>query len=312
MHIIYLSGGSLRNKTWIETIKSNFDTFSDGQILYYDHWQTGEKNLNFEIESQKLAELVKDKDEYFVFAKSIGSILALKSIYEKTINPKRMIICGHPYNLTKELGFPVNDYLKYLAVPTMFIQNEFDLLFNYVDLEKVLKENSPVDYQLIKNPDNNTHDYEDFEQLAELSKIYFGDEDKQVHLGKIYTTLDIVAKKLNSLDIKWFLGASGALMVHGVNIVPWDIDVLTTSENIDIIAKEFEKFLVSTDDDGLFLKINGIEVEIIKLNDLGDPTPTLFQNNLIPVNTLKNELYYYEQRPGKENTIRLIKEKLGI
>jgi len=311
MHIIYLSGGSVRNKTWIEEIKSKFDKFSDGQILYYSHWVTGDKNLNFEIESQKLAQLVKGKDEYFVFAKSIGSVLALKSIYEKIINPKKMIICGHPYNLAKEMGFPVNDYLKSLPIPTMFIQNNLDPLFSYADLEKVLKENNAADYHLIKNPDNNTHDYEDYENLTKLVKIYFSDEDKQVHLEKIYQALDIVAKKLNSTQYKWLLAASGALMVHGVKIVPWDLDILTPFKNIDHLKSEFKDYFVSEDDDGLLLKIGDIEVEIIKLEDLGNPTPKLFRDNLIPVNTLENELYYYEQRPGKENTIRLIKERLN-
>lgn len=178
MHIIYLAGNSLNNKTWIENVKANFDSFSDGQILYYSHWDAGNKNLNFETETKKLIELVKGNDEYFVFAKSIGSILALKCIYEKTFNPKKMVFCGHPYNLAKELDFPINDYLKSLTVPAMFIQNEFDPLFSFVELEKVLKENSPADYHLIKNPGNNTHDYEDFEQLVELTKIYFGDEEK--------------------------------------------------------------------------------------------------------------------------------------
>lgn len=310
MHIIYLAGNSLNNKTWIENVKSNFDSFSTGDILYYDHWQTGEKNLNFEIESQKLMELVKNKDEYFVFAKSIGSILALKSIYEKIINPKKMVICGHPYNLAKELNLPVDDYLKSLTIPTIFIQNEFDPLFSYANLEKILKENNPSDYHLIKNSGNNTHNYDDYEQLVELTKIYFGDEDKQIHLGKIYKALDVVAKKLNSLNIKWLLGASGALMVHGVKIVPWDLDVLTALENIEALKNEFKEYFISQDD-GLLLKIGDIEVELIKLEDLGKPTPKLFQENLIPVNTLENELYYYEQRPGKENTIRLIKEKLN-
>lgn len=173
MHIIYLSGGSSHNKTWIETVKSNFDSFSDGQILYYSHWETGEKNLNFEIESQKLAELVKDKAEYFVFAKSIGSILVLKSIYERTFNPKKIVFCGHPYNLAKELGFPINDYLKSLSIPTMFIQNEFDPLFSFVELEEVLKDNNPANYQLIKNPDNNTHDYEDYGELTTITNNFF-------------------------------------------------------------------------------------------------------------------------------------------
>lgn len=310
MHIIYLAGNSLSNKSWIEKVKSEFDSFSTGDILYYSHWETGDKNLNFEVEAKKLSELVAGKDEYFVFAKSIGSILALKSVYEKIITPKKMIICGHPYNLAKELGFPISNFLRSLTIPTMFIQNELDPLFSYVDLEKVLKENNPVDYHLIKNLGNSTHDYEDFEQLIELTKIYFGDEDKQVHLEKIYKALDIVAKKLNTLNIKWLLGASGSLMVHGVKIVPWDLDVLTTPENIEVLKSEFKDYFVSEDGDGLLLRFGDIEVEVIKLNDLGNPTPKLFQGNLIPVNTLENELFYYEQRPGKENTIRLIKEKL--
>lgn len=85
MHIIYLAGGSVRNKDWIEKVKSEFDKFSDGQIFYYSHWDTDDKNLNFEIESQKLAELVECKDEYFVFAKSIGSILLI--YFKYFINP---------------------------------------------------------------------------------------------------------------------------------------------------------------------------------------------------------------------------------
>lgn len=173
MHIIYLTGGSIRNKVWIEEIKSEFDKFSDGQILYYSHWETGEKNLNFEVETKKLSELVAGKDEYFVFAKSIGSVLALKSIYEKIISPKKMVICGHPYNLAKELGFPINDYLKSLTVPTIFVQNEFDPLFSFNNLETVLKEGGSVDYHLIKNSSNNTHDYEDLEKLSKLTKDFF-------------------------------------------------------------------------------------------------------------------------------------------
>lgn len=170
MHIIYLAGGSVKNKDWIEKVKSEFDKFSDGQILYYSYWESGEKNLNFKVETKKLSELVAGKDEYFIFAKSIGSVLALKSIYEKIISPKKMVICGHPYNLAKELGFTVDDYLRNLSIPTTFIQNEFDPVYSFEELEKTLKENSPSDYQLIKNLDNNTHDYKDFEKLTKIVK----------------------------------------------------------------------------------------------------------------------------------------------
>ena len=170
MHIIYLAGGSVRNKDWIEKVKENFDNFSTGDILYYNHWQSGDKNLDFNTESDKLITLTKDKKDYCIFAKSIGSILTLKNIYEKNISPQKLIICGHPYNLAKELGFPIDDYLKSLTIPVTFIQNEFDPLFSYFELEKVLKSNQVQNYTLIKNPNIDTHDYEVFENLTEIAK----------------------------------------------------------------------------------------------------------------------------------------------
>lgn len=120
MHIIYLAGNSINNKTWIEKVKSEFDSFSTGDILYYDHWSSGEKWINLEKESEKLAELVKDKKDYFVFAKSIGSVLALKSIFENSLKPDKLIICGHPYRAAKEENLPIDDYLKTLIIPTIF------------------------------------------------------------------------------------------------------------------------------------------------------------------------------------------------
>lgn len=172
MHIIYLGGGSVRNKDWIEKVKENFDKFSTGDILYYNHWQTGEKNLDFNLESPRLLALVKDKTNYYIFAKSIGSVLALKCIYEKIINPQKLIICGHPYNAAIKAGHPIDDYLKFLSIPTTFIQNEFDPLFSYSELENILQKNNVKNYSLIKNPNNHTHDYEDYENLVNIVKNF--------------------------------------------------------------------------------------------------------------------------------------------
>ena len=63
MHIIYLAGNSLNNKTWIEQVKSKFNTFSTGDILSYDHWQTEDKWINLQKESKKLIEMVKDEKQ---------------------------------------------------------------------------------------------------------------------------------------------------------------------------------------------------------------------------------------------------------
>lgn len=163
MHIIYLPGNSPSNKGWIEKIKAEFDSFSTGEILYYDHWQTAEKWINLAAESQKLAEMVKDQKDYFVFAKSAGTILALKNIFEKKFNPKKAIFCG----------LPTTRHLKLLTIPTIFIQNEFDPVCSFAELEKTLQAAPSADYRLIKNPGNHTHDYDNFAQLVSLAKDFF-------------------------------------------------------------------------------------------------------------------------------------------
>lgn len=173
MEIIYLAGNSLGNITWIVKVKLEFDSFSSGTILNYDHWTNGNKFIDFAVESKKLADLVKNKKNYYIFAKSVGSILALMTIYEKTVFPQKLIICGHPYLLAKEVGLPIDGYLKSLSIPTIFIQNEFDPLYSFSQLEKTLKEISPTNYQLIKNSNINTHDYQDYQQLVDLAKSFF-------------------------------------------------------------------------------------------------------------------------------------------
>ena len=172
MHIIYLAGGHRHNKDWIEEVKRRFDSFSTGQILYYDHWESGAKMIDWENEAKKLAELVKDRDDYFVFAKSVGSILALKTISEGVFKPQKAIFCGLPYSLGKKEE--VDKVLAGLSVPTVFIQNEFDPVCSHEKLEQVLEENKPANYQLIKNSGDDTHDYEDYEQLMGLAKEFFG------------------------------------------------------------------------------------------------------------------------------------------
>ncbi len=173
MHIIYLAGNSLSNKDWIEKVKSEFDHFSTGEIPYYDHWTSENKFINFEAESQKLTKLVKNQNNYCVFAKSVGTILALKTIYEKTFNPQKAIFCGHPYLLAKKAKLPISDYLKSLSIPVAFVQNEFDPLYRHKQLKGTLKKYSPANYSLIKNTNIDTHSYDNYKKLVSLAKRFF-------------------------------------------------------------------------------------------------------------------------------------------
>jgi len=173
MCVIYLAGGHRHNKDWIERIKKRFDNFSNGQILYYDHWKSGKKMIDWKKELKKLTELIEDKEDYFVFAKSMGTVLSLKAINDGVFSPKKAIFCGLPYGLSKKKG--AEKVLAELSVPTIFVQNEFDPVCGYEKLKQILEKNEPEDYRLVKNRGNHTHGYEDYEQLTSLAKEFFVD-----------------------------------------------------------------------------------------------------------------------------------------
>lgn len=175
MEIIYLSGNSLDNKSWIRKVKENFDDFSKGEILNYDHWQNGHKWIDLKRETEKLKELVKDKSDYYIFAKSIGTILTLKGISENFLKPKKMIFCGFPYQAGIREGLEMREILRNLTTPVVFIQNEFDPVGNFEEILKILNNDSPKNYQLVKILKNSTHSYENYEGLENIVRNFFKD-----------------------------------------------------------------------------------------------------------------------------------------
>ncbi len=161
---------------WIEEVKERFDGFASGEILYYIHWDTGEEWADIPKESVNLQKLIGDTKDYVVFAKSIGSIIALKNIYEKTISPKKLIICGLPYLTAKASGYEIDKYLEELHVETIFIQNEFDPLAGYEDVRKIVEEKVKVDCKVINEVGIDSHSYRNWELLIETAEKFFKTE----------------------------------------------------------------------------------------------------------------------------------------
>lgn len=146
------------------------------------------------------------------------------------------------------------------------------------------------------------------------------DKEKEQHLQQVHQALKFVAKELNNLEFKWLLGASGALMVWGVDIVPYDLDIFTSKENIEQLARVFSRYIKNQlhyfNEKGrdyleFQLDINGVEVEICELDLSGDSLEYIsFDGELIPVNSLENELQFYQARKGKEEIVALIRKRL--
>ncbi|MFA4826997.1 MAG: NUDIX domain-containing protein [Candidatus Shapirobacteria bacterium] len=264
----------------------------------------------------------------------------ITQVYGVCLNAKNeALICREPGKTNWGLpgGTPEGEESPIETLEREFME-EVDVKLTQIEpigVQKVTIPESPIYYQArfycrVKkilpqtlDPDTGLLYERQFVPILELNKYLnwgaIGDAivkrtmeiNQHPRLEKIHQTLVFIAQKLNSINVPWILSSSGALMIHGIDIVPWDLDILTTPENFGKIAKEFEKFIVSTEADWLKLQINVIEVEVLAIKDLSTPATILFQNIPIPVNSLQTELHFYQNRPGKAQTVKLIKEKLS-
>jgi hypothetical protein len=144
--------------------------------------------------------------------------------------------------------------------------------------------------------------------------------DEEAHFQRVLQALDFVAAELDRQKIPWLLGASGALMVWGVKVRPFDLDVFVGQDNVIKLEEAFRDYVINTlhnfNEGGrnyleFQMKIFGVEIEICEL-DFGNEKFCFvdFQGRKIPVNPLEKELEFYQNRPGKEDLVGLIKERL--
>ena len=151
-----------------------------------------------------------------------------------------------------------------------------------------------------------------------ISHTYTLDMSDKKHLEKVINALGFVADFLNKSQIPWLLGASGALMVHGVDVIPYDLDIFVSKADVIKIEKLLNKYIKNplhdfTDQTGAYIEcqllINNIEVEILELDELGHPQPVNFHGHTVYVNSLAHELEEYKKKPDKKEIVQLI-EKL--
>ncbi len=140
--------------------------FDESKIHYYKHWSTGAEFIDMEFEAQKVAEEVKDWSDYFVFAKSIGGVLTLKGIYEKTLRPIKCLFVGAAIFEGGESNFPVAKWVEGYSTPTLFIQKTADPVVSFNDLKNYLGTKDLKNYSLKEIPGDN-HSYDDLEYLKE-------------------------------------------------------------------------------------------------------------------------------------------------
>jgi hypothetical protein len=127
--LIVIPGNSKRNKEWGEAVVSHYaEKFDDVYMQSYDHWESGEQDINIEVELNKLREVVESSDaDYIVFAKSIGSLLTLLAVQKGFIQPKKCVFFGMPLEMASQELFK-DDWspLATFSIPAIAFHNDND------------------------------------------------------------------------------------------------------------------------------------------------------------------------------------------
>lgn len=168
MKIILLPGNSAKQEKWIEEVKRTLSQdYDDIEIQYYKHWQTGKDIIDLDHELEVLTEKVKDLTDYVVIGKSAGTLLALRGIFEKKIEPNKCVFMGLPIGWARNNHFKVDMWLADYVTPTLFIQNKFDPAASYEEVKNIIEISKVKNFQTVSLP-GITHDYNDQGKLREL------------------------------------------------------------------------------------------------------------------------------------------------
>jgi predicted alpha/beta hydrolase family esterase len=147
-HLIVMSGNSVKNKAWGELILEHYAPQYDSSfLLEYDHWVSGEPNIDFAKETAKLqkhVDALSPDTEIILFAKSAGSLLGLLTMYQGIYKPTRAVFFGMPLdlaadNLFKDSWAPLSE----LAVPAIAFHNVADPTTSYEFTKSMLATHNP-------------------------------------------------------------------------------------------------------------------------------------------------------------------------
>lgn len=110
-----------------------------------------------------------------------------------------------------------------------------------------------------------------------------------------------IANILNQNDINYIVGASCALLVHGLDVLPNDIDIVVDEKDLGKTKSLLKNFIYEV----YTFPINDDEVGFVNLENIN-----------IKVNKLEAEYKYYKKREGESEKvnkrIKLIEERLKL
>lgn len=178
MKVLILGGNSSSNRPWALALAKQLELAGiPAYVHMYQHWDSGVPFIDIEHELQALQEQAALAGTYGIIAKSMGSLLALRGIYENVLVPTTCIFLGFPLAIVQEMSLPATAWLSMLRQKVCFIQNDQDPLGSAEAVAAYLKTAYPRKAPLVTWP-NATHEYRDF---AEIATIFSSTAARQGH-----------------------------------------------------------------------------------------------------------------------------------
>ena len=164
-NLIILGGNSKNNIPWIKEMEESYKKDYNVSTLFYDNWDEENKDIDFDLELNKLVEITKEYDEHIIISKSAGSLLALNGITSNLINPKLLVIMGIPLKFLNHFNVDIKDLFNKVLIKTkiLVIQQKNDPQGSSQEIEKILTNN----VNFIEIPGNN-HAYNEISYIKNI------------------------------------------------------------------------------------------------------------------------------------------------
>ena len=175
MVALILGGDNKKNAQWIEQISLAIGhLFDDCVKMQYEHWNTENAHIDFNIETARLEQIRMnyEAEDVVIVAKSAGVVLGLKAIAKEVIRPKKCVFIGTPIGLDWiDKVVDVKQLINNNDYQTLYIQNSKDPITSFKTIKKTLLNNS-IKSQLICI-ESNTHEYENYKKIINHMKDFF-------------------------------------------------------------------------------------------------------------------------------------------
>lgn len=152
-NLVLLCGQNSDNLPWLEKIGKFFKVTYNINILKYSHWEN-DSEMNFDVELNKLEDMLSKLGDFSIVAKSAGGLLALMALKRGYVTrEQKMIIIGTPLKWARDRNIDVEPFISN-SPSILYIQGTNDPKGNYASLIGYLRK----PYNVIKYYSDN-HSY---------------------------------------------------------------------------------------------------------------------------------------------------------